>query len=194
MRTVKQRSMLPKLKRSFMLIVGKGPQELELPALKKKLLEVAVCLVDNMTIVLSELNKYFPQFKPVPPVLYTSLMNIGAVFHPTTVLLNTGRIESGETFEFYRDFPMTPAVTTALEKADEERCAIARALDVPISSALEWLQSAYGVNETTLRSALINNPAYQGIKAPTSLKVLYLLEDVPTALIPLTSLGELSWH
>ncbi|MEG3066282.1 MAG: NAD/NADP octopine/nopaline dehydrogenase family protein [Acetomicrobium sp.] len=186
--------MLPKLKRSFMLIVGKGPQELELPALKKKLLEVAVCLVDNMTIVLSELNKYFPQFKPVPPVLYTSLMNIGAVFHPTTVLLNTGRIESGETFEFYRDFPMTPAVTTALEKADEERCAIARALDVPISSALEWLQSAYGVNETTLRSALINNPAYQGIKAPTSLKVLYLLEDVPTALIPLTSLGELSWH
>lgn len=167
-----------------------GPAGVRINGIKKEV-AVAAFPADNTTIVLSELNKYFPQFKPVPSVLYTSLMNIGAVFHPTTVLLNAGRIESGETFEFYRD-GMTPAVTTVLEKVDEERCAIARALDVPISSALEWLQSAYGVNETTLRSALINNPAYQGIKAPTSLKVRYLLEDVPTGLIPLTSLGELA--
>ena len=38
----------------------------------------------------------------------------------------------------------------------------------------------------------MGNPAYQGIKAPTSLNVRYLLEDIPTGLIPLISLGELS--
>lgn len=169
---------------------SEGPTGVRINGIKKEV-AVAAFPADSTPIVINELNKYFPQFKPVPSVLYTSLMNIGAVFHPTTVLLNAGRIESGEIFEFYRD-GMTPAVTTVLEKVDEERCAIAKALGIPISSALEWLQSAYGVNESTLRSALINNPAYQGIKAPTSLKVRYLFEDVPTGLIPLTSLGELA--
>jgi len=169
---------------------AEGPTGVRINGIKKEV-AVAAFPADRTPIVTGELNKYFPQFKPVPSVLYTSLMNIGAVFHPTTVLLNAGRIESGETFEFYRD-GMTPAVTAVLEKVDEERCAVAKSLGVPVSSALEWLQSAYGVNDITLRSALINNPAYQGIKAPTSLNVRYLFEDVPTGLIPLTSLGKLA--
>lgn len=141
--------------------------------------------------VLEELNKYFPQFQSVPSVLYTDLMNIGAVFHPTTVLLNAGRIEGNEDFEFYRD-GMTPAVTAVLEQVDKERCSIAKALDIPVLSALEWLESVYGVQATNLRDGLISNPAYQGIKAPTTLNVRYLFEDIPTGLIPFISLGKLA--
>ena len=42
----------------------------------------------------------------------------------------------------------------------------------------------------TMREAVGGNPAYVGIKAPNTLDHRYLLEDVPTGLIPLIELGE----
>lgn len=169
---------------------SEGSTGVRINGIKKEVAVAAFPAVETQT-VLNELTKYFPQFKPVPSVLHTDLMNIGAVFHPTTVLLNAGRIEGGEKFEFYRD-GMTPAVTAALEQVDKERCAIAKTLDIPILSALEWLESVYGVQATSLREGLINNPAYQGIAAPTTLNVRYLFEDIPTGLIPFISLGKLA--
>ena len=115
---------------------SEGSTGVRINSIKKEVAVAAFPAMETQTI-LNELNKYFPQFKAVPSVLHTDLMNIGAVFHPTTVLLNAGRIESGEDFEFYRD-GMTPAVISVLERVDKERCAIARALDIPVLSALEW--------------------------------------------------------
>lgn len=141
--------------------------------------------------VLAALAPYFPQFQAAPTVLDTSLMNVGAVFHPTTVLLNAGRVEAGEDFEFYRD-GMTPGVVAVLERIDAERVAVARKLGARVLTAQEWLAAAYGAQGATLRAALLSNPAYQGIKAPTSLRVRYLLEDLPTGLVPIASLGEVA--
>lgn len=44
--------------------------------------------------VLEELNAYYPQFAAAKNCLETSFSNIGALFHPTPVLLNIGRIEN----------------------------------------------------------------------------------------------------
>jgi hypothetical protein len=41
-----------------------------------------------------------------------------------------------------------------------------------------------------MQEAVAGNPAYVGIRAPVSLEHRYLLEDVPTGLIPLIQLGE----
>src|SRR5207248_5382110 len=41
----------------------------------------------------------------------------------------------------------------------------------------------------TVRGAVGGNPTYVGIQAPTTLEHRYLLEDVPTGLIPLLELG-----
>jgi opine dehydrogenase len=61
--------------------------------------------------VLDILQEVYPQFIAAPNVLYTSLNNMGAVFHPALTLLNAGWIEaSGGDFEFYIDGPVGPGV------------------------------------------------------------------------------------
>ena len=133
----------------------------------------------------------YPEFTPAANVLETSLDNIGAVFHPSTVVLNTNRIEAGDEFDFYRG--MTPMVTHFMEAIDRERLAVARAFDIEMESAREWLLSTYeGVQGETLHECIQSNRAYEGIKAPATLNVRYIFEDVPTGLVPIASLGTLA--
>jgi len=140
---------------------------------------------------LDAITPLYPQFRPAANVLQTSLDNIGAVFHPSTIVLNASRIEAGESFEFYWD--MTPGVTRFLEAIDRERLAVAAAFGIILDSAREWLRKSYaGVSGETLYERIRSNPAYQGIKAPTSLSVRHILEDVPTGLVPIASLGALA--
>ncbi|MDI3299317.1 MAG: NAD/NADP octopine/nopaline dehydrogenase family protein [Bacillota bacterium] len=138
--------------------------------------------------VLEPLARALPQFVAAPDVLATSLGNVGAIFHPAPTLLNAARIEAGETFEYYRQ-GISPAVARLLEALDGERLAVARALGVAVQSARAWLEEAYGACGDDLYGAIQSNPAYGGIAAPCSLQNRYILEDVPTGLVPLASLG-----
>ncbi len=141
--------------------------------------------------VLAALKPIYPQFIPAQDVIETGLANIGAVFHPGTVILSTARIESGVPFEFYRD--MTPAVVRLLEAVDEERLTTAQAYGVRATSAFEWLGLSYdGIEGETLYERLHGTDAYAGISAPSSLETRYVLEDVPTGLVPIAALGRLA--
>jgi opine dehydrogenase len=104
------------------------------------------------------------------------------------MLSNAWRIEVGESFDFYAE-GVTPSVAATLADADAERLRIAGKYGVPVSSLSDWIAESYGHHAETLREALRGNPAYAGIKAPTTLAHRYLLEDVPTGLIPLIELG-----
>jgi opine dehydrogenase len=42
-----------------------------------------------------------------------------------------------------------------------------------------------------LYDAIHNNEGYRGIQAPTSLENRYILEDVPTSLVPISAFGKL---
>jgi len=139
--------------------------------------------------VLEALCEAYPQFIPVPNVLYTSLDNMGAIFHPALTLLNAGWIEStkGE-FQFYID-GVTSSTAHVLEVLDRERVTIAASLGVRTRPALQWLRDAYSAEGHTLYEAIQANPGYQGIKAPRNLRHRYILEDVPFSLVPLASLG-----
>jgi opine dehydrogenase len=157
----------------------------------KKQIRLAAFPATETAAVVEAVRPLYPQFTPAANVLETSLDNIGAVFHPGTVVLNANRIEAGEDFEFYRS--MTPSVTRFLEIVDQERLAVARAFGVELDSAGEWLQRSYeGISGNTLHERIQSNRAYAGIKAPKSLRVRHLLEDVPTGLVPLASLGALA--
>ena len=71
--------------------------------------------------------------------------------------------------------------------------AVARAFGVNLDSASHWLERSYqGITGETLHARIHSNQAYAGIKAPKSLTVRHLLEDVPTGLVPLASLGALA--
>jgi opine dehydrogenase len=129
-----------------------------------------------------------PMLSAARSVLHTGLSNLGAIIHPVITLFNAERIERGDSFDFYVD-GVTAHVADVLAAADEERLAIAEAYGEPVQSLIEWVATAYGHHADTVREALAGNPAYIGIKAPGTLQHRYLLEDVPTGLIPLIELG-----
>jgi opine dehydrogenase len=129
-----------------------------------------------------------PMLAAARSVLHTGLGNAGAILHPVITLLNADRIERRESFDFYTD-GVTPAVAAVLTEADAERLRVAAAYGVPACSLPSWIAAAYGHRADTLLDAVGGNPAYAGIKAPTTLEHRYLLEDVPTGLIPMLELG-----
>jgi opine dehydrogenase len=140
--------------------------------------------------VLKLLRSAFPQFVPGTNVFKTSFDNIGAVFHPAITILNAGWIEDKVDFEFYIQ-GASPSVCLVLERLDAERVAVAEALGIKAMTAREWLYRAYDVAGKNLYEAMMANPGYRGILAPTTLNVRYITEDVPMSLVPMASLGEM---
>jgi len=167
-----------------------GPARVWVASIKRRVPLAALPARDTKR-VLEVLSPIYPQFTAAQDVLETGMDNIGAVFHPSTVVLNAARIESGVPFEFYRD--MTSGVARLLEAIDAERLAAAEAYGVRATSAREWLERSYeGIKGETLYDCIRSNPAYAGIVAPRSLDTRYIMEDVPTGLVPIASLGRLA--
>ena len=142
--------------------------------------------------VLDVLNPYYPQFKPAKNCLQTSLANIGALFHPTPVLLNVGRVENDKNgFLYYWD-GITPSVAKLIHDIDLERQAVARAYGTEVISAEEWLKLSYETDGADLYELIHHNQAYADIKAPGSIDARYFTEDVPMSLVPISELGHIA--
>ena len=142
------------------------------------------------------IQKVFPEFVVAEGSIWnTSLDNIGMLFHPTPTLLNLGRMESGIPFDYYID-GFSPSIAALVENLDNERLQVAKALGVTLPSAVQWLDKTYGAKGANLFEALQNNVSYQGIKAPQfrdvkdKLGLRYVIEDVPTGLVPFAELGK----
>jgi opine dehydrogenase len=151
---------------------------------------VAAIPTERTAEVLGVITKVFPQFVAARSVLETSMDNIGAVFHPAITIFNAGRIESHANFEFYVE-GVTPSLGKAIEAVDEERLGVAQALGIHSHTAREWLRSAYNSTGENLYEAIQATAGYRGVKAPESLMHRYLHEDIPTGLVPMSSLGDL---
>lgn len=139
--------------------------------------------------LLEKIRIAYPQFVPGDNIFKTSFDNIGAVFHPALCVMNAGWIEDDAEFQFYVQ-GATLSVTKVLEKIDEERVKVAEAIGIHALSAREWLYLAYNAAGVNLFDAMRANPGYRGIKAPTRLNMRYITEDVPTSLIPISSVGK----
>ncbi|MBK6343628.1 MAG: NAD/NADP octopine/nopaline dehydrogenase family protein [Flavobacteriales bacterium] len=81
-----------------------------------------------------------------------------------------------------------------LHKAlDAERLAIGKVFGVELLTVSDWVSYAYeGIQGSSLMEKMRNNPAYDRIQAPTTLRSRLLLEDVPTGIIPMADLGRLA--
>ena len=136
-----------------------------------------------------------PQFISAPGIWNTSLENIGMLFHPTPTLLNLGRMESRVGFRYYTE-GISPSIAYLIEKIDSERIKVAEEIGVDSPSVLDWLERSYGVVGENLYEALQNNPAYEDIMAPVFSTIddkkacRYVVEDVPTGLVPVSELGK----
>lgn len=150
---------------------------------------------DQLDRFLKPMQAALPQFVTEEQGIWaTSLDNIGMLFHPTPTLFNLARMETGPSFDYYID-GMSPTIAALVEKLDGERCRIAQAMGVEIPTAVEWLKLTYGAEGSGLFEAVQNNQAYVGIKAPQlkgvadKLGLRYVVEDVPTGLVPVSELG-----
>lgn len=157
----------------------------------KDWLPVATIPAEDVGELVKVLQPLFPGLTPKDHVLYTSLLNLGAMFHPAGTLLNAARIEQlGGGFPFYSE-GMTPSVCRVIERLDAERLAIAEHFGIVLLSAVEMTARAYGVTGASLYQVLRSNPAYDVGQAPDGLSHRYVYEDVNTGLVPMISLADL---
>ncbi len=150
----------------------------------------------NMPRFFEIIQSVFPQFQPAKGGVWdTSLNNIGMLFHPAPTLLNLGRMESGQPFDYYID-GFSPSVADTVEKLDADRLKVAQAMGVTPPTTVEWLKNNYHTTGENLYEALQNNEAYRGIKAPmlsgveAKMGLRYVIEDVPSGLVPVSELGK----
>jgi opine dehydrogenase len=155
----------------------------------KALVRAAALPANDTPALLAACRPLLPILKRGSSVLQTGLANLGAILHPVITLHNAERIERGDPFDFYTEGVTAPVAAT-LAAADAERLRVARAYGVAVRPLRQWVAAAYGHRAATIQEAVSGNPAYRGIKAPATLEHRYLLEDVPTGLIPLLELGD----
>lgn len=134
------------------------------------------------------LDDSYPQFTPTKSVMNTSLGNMGCVFHVPITILNATRIDRKHDFEYYIE-GVTEHTAPIIEGLDRERLAVANAMDIEAISARKWLRQTYGSEGADLYEAIQNTRSYKGIESPASINTRYIWEDVPTGLVPLSSLG-----
>ncbi len=142
---------------------------------------------------MAKLAPLFPQAVAAPNVLHTGLTNMNSILHVANCVANAALIERGGAYKFYAE-GVTPAVAHLYEAIDAERLAVARALGASVPGLAEWWDRTYGVREATLTEAakrLTYNAdgPYQGTGTPKTLQYKFILEDVPTGLIPTCALG-----
>jgi opine dehydrogenase len=138
----------------------------------------------------SLLSTILPGVVSAEDVLNTGLANIGCIFHPAPLLLNLGRAESTHgNYNHYLD-GVTPTIAKFLERIDEERVSVGKALGKNLYSAADWLRHVYNSTGRDLYECLQNTYCYQELGAPFSLNHRYVFEDVPTGLVPIAAIGE----
>ncbi len=143
--------------------------------------------------------------------LKTTLMNVGAVFHPTPLLLNFARFDillkksadgtitkKPNSFLYYCE-GISPATADFLEKIDQERIDVANAYGIKSPSVKDWLTTSYhtprldtGSTEHELYFMIQATDAYQSIKASSGINQRYITEDVPTGLVPISEFGSIA--
>jgi len=131
-------------------------------------------------------------FSMAEDVMETSLDNVGALLHPTPTILCAGLLESKEGgYNHYHD-AISESVGRLIERMDAERISVSREFVSQPVSLLQWLRSSYDAEGTTLRECIQSIDAYDDVGSPSSLNHRYVLEDVPTGLVPISYLGRLA--
>ncbi len=139
--------------------------------------------------VSSTIFKLFPRLIEVDDIRITSLNNIGAMLHPTGLLLNTGTISRQQPLHFYTE-GMSREVAKIVQAVDNERCSIMEKLGLKPLSFLQWADNVYNVREKDYYTTFQRIKSYETITAPKSMNVRYITEDVPTGLVPISSIGK----
>ena len=168
---------------------SKSPNEIVVSS-KKKSLKIAVYPGSERENEIKLYNDLFDIFCPAVNFIETSLENINIVLHPLPILLNIGSVEREcKTFRHYID-GVSPIVGDAMEKMDQERLAVGKALGLELTSTLSQLKTYYGDNGFTTISEYVSNlngpyPLVSGF----GLDSRYIREDIPCLVWPMLQIA-----
>lgn len=165
-----------------------GPGEVRISAIKPRV-KIATLPRSGMETAMGLLASVYPQFRPVPNVLWTTLGNINPVAHLPATLLNVALIERTRgDYRFWRE-GITSSVARLIEILDGERVATAEALGVGVETLSEWLSLVYGVSGGGVGEKILTNPAYAEVRGPADLRHRFVTEDIPMGLLPMAELA-----
>ena len=102
--------------------------------------------------------------------------------------MNAGFMDIGKEFKFYKE-GATFHACEVLEQIQFEINLLFEKLGIQRLSFCDWAEKSYGVNAKCIHDAIQNIIAYQDINAPKELITRYFTEDVPTGLVPISSLA-----
>ena len=110
------------------------------------------------------------------------------LLHPAITLFNAGMMDYGKPFKFYSE-GATSKVCQVLEHIELEINGIFSKLGLQQLRFHKWAKKSYGVKASSIHEAIQKIDAYKPVIAPDELITRYLTEDVPTGLVPISSLG-----
>ena len=131
------------------------------------------------------------RFQPRDGLLAISLSNLNPQNHMGIALGNMTRMERGETWSQGRN--VTPNVGRLLEALDQERLAIASALDLEVRTIFEHFHLSFHVPVASISE--MNQQMHargRGGTGPATANSRYVTEDVPYGLLVTVALGELA--
>jgi opine dehydrogenase len=168
-----------------------GPNSVLISKIKNKVSVSAFPAVANRRFI-RRLRKLPLKLELANNVLETSLNNIGAMLHPTPTILCAGLLESRSGgYNHYLE-AISRSVGNLIERIDAERVDVARSFFTRPVTLLDWLKQSYDAEGDVLYDCIRSIDAYQGVGCPSTLQHRYVLEDVPTGLVPISYLGKLS--
>ncbi len=166
-----------------------GPGEVHVYLKLKAGVYIATLPASNNQKIFENFNSVYPGSTLYENVFQTILQNGNNVIHPAISLLNVGRIESPENFLFYEQ-GVTPAGGRLMKAVDEERMAIAEAMDLNILSEPEIGVVQGYMTENNYDTGYSKAPGFKGIIAQTQIDYRYFTEDVGFGLILLSDLAK----
>lgn len=155
----------------------------------KNLVDFSAFPEKDILFMYDTLKDVFPQLNPVDDYLGMTLNNIGMLLHPTLSLLNASAIDSGKKFKFYVE-GVTNRTCEVLETIQNELNKIFKILGLKQLRFCKWANKSYGIKENSIFKAIQKIKAYENINAPKELITRYFTEDVPTGLVPISSLAK----
>lgn len=157
----------------------------------KNSMKISVSPEENAEETISVLSNWFKGLIPAKNFLETSLDNMNITLHPLPVLLNVGAAESDEQNFYHYKQGVTPSVGKLMDKIDEERMNIGKALGLKLKSAYDQLVEYYGERGLPTMTEYISSEKgpYPDVKG-FGLSSRYITEDVPYLLVAASSIAK----
>jgi opine dehydrogenase len=141
--------------------------------------------------VSGDLEELYPGLVRGGSVLEAGLNNANPVIHPAITILNAARIENeGDRTFFYRD-GVSPTVARLIQKLDEERMALLRALGYPAQSDPETSVKQGYASSTDYHDCYKKGQGFKSFRNPNTLNNRYFHEDIGMGLVLFCSLGKM---